>query len=301
MNWTDELDNFRQFLRLEKNFTPNSVKAYMNDMEKLVNFFELRGNSPAPEEVKIDDLREFLVYLGEEKIAPRTQSRITSGIKAFYKYLLIEEKIEVDPTTLLETPKVGRKLPEVLSLQEIDAIINSIDTTKLDGIRNRAMLETLYSCGLRVSELVNLKISECVFDEGYIRVTGKGRKQRLVPLGMKAIAEINNYIAGCRRFLNVAQKDQDVLFLNKNGEKLSRIMVFKVIKEHAKKAGITKNISPHTFRHSFATHLLDGGANLRAVQEMLGHESIVTTEIYTHVDSNYLRDTINLYHPRSRQ
>jgi integrase/recombinase XerD len=241
----------------------------------------------------------MIEWVNNKGISPRTQARIISGIKSFYKYLLIEEKIDRDPTALLETPKVGRKLPEILSVEEIDTIINAVDTKKPEGQRNKAILETLYSCGLRVSELIDLKISNLFFESGFVKIEGKGSKERLVPISTKAIKEINLYLSEYRRNLKVHTDHEDILFLNRRGKKLSRVMIFTIIKNITKKLGFEKNISPHTFRHSFATHLIDGGANLRAVQEMLGHESIITTEIYTHLDKEYLKNTIIQYHPRS--
>jgi len=232
-------------------------------------------------------------------ISPRTQARIISGIKSFYKFLLIEEKVEKDPTALLEAPRVGRKLPEILTVEEIDTVINAVDTRKPEGQRNKAILETLYSCGLRVSELIDLKISNLFFESGFVKIEGKGNKERLVPISTKAIKEINLYLGEYRRTLKIHPSHEDILFLNRRGKKLSRVMIFTIIKNITKKLNIAKNISPHTFRHSFATHLIDGGANLRAVQEMLGHESIITTEIYTHLDKEYLKNTITQYHPRT--
>lgn len=300
MKWDDSIKGFEEYLRLEKGLSLNSVNAYINDVNKLVDFLlknDFKGITP--QKVKLNHLKGFLEWLNENGVSPRTQARTISGIKSYYKYLLIEEKITSDPTALLESPKIGRKLPDVLTLNEIDALINAIDATKSEGQRNKAILETLYSCGLRVSELVDLKVSDLHFDQGYIKVEGKAGKERLVPVSPRAIAEINNYFEGYRRTLHITPLANDVLFLNRRGQKLSRVMIFTIIKNLAAKINLNKKISPHTFRHSFATHLIEGGADLRAVQEMLGHESILTTEIYTHIDRDYLKDTINQYHPRS--
>jgi integrase/recombinase XerD len=265
----------------------------------LVQFIREKGYQLSPEDVTLNNLKEMMEWVTEKGISPRTQARIISGIKSFYKFLLIEEKIDRDPTALLESPKIGRKLPQILSVEEIDAIINAIDTKKPEGQRNKAILETLYSCGLRVSELIELKISNLFFESGFIKIEGKGNKERLVPISTKAIKEINLYLSEYRRNLKIHSDSEDVLFLNRRGRKLSRVMIFTIIKNLVSKLGLTKNVSPHTFRHSFATHLIDGGANLRAVQEMLGHESIITTEIYTHLDKEYLKNTMIQFHPRS--
>lgn len=299
MKWDDSIKGFEEYLRLEKGLSQNSVNAYINDVKKLVDFLKDDFKGVTPQKVKLNHLKGFLEWLNGNGVSPRTQARTISGIKSFYKYLLIEEKITSDPTALLEAPKVGRKLPDVLTLNEIDALIDAIDATKAEGQRNKAILETLYSCGLRVSELVDLKVSDLHFDQGYIKIEGKGGKERLVPVSPRAIAEINKYFEGYRRTLNIMSSAVDVLFLNRRGQKLSRVMIFTIIKNLATKINLNKKISPHTFRHSFATHLIEGGADLRAVQEMLGHESILTTEIYTHIDRDYLKDTINQYHPRS--
>jgi integrase/recombinase XerD len=299
MNWETEIEGFRTYLRVERGLSDNSIHAYVTDLTKLVQYLRNTGFNIGPEEVVLNNLKTMMKDITERGISPRTQARIISGIKSFYKYLLIEEKIEKDPTALLEAPRVGRKLPEVLTVEEIDSIINSIDTKKSEGQRNKAILETLYSCGLRVSELIDLKISNLFFESGFVKIEGKGSKERVVPISTKAIKEINLYIGEYRRTLKVSSIDEDVLFLNRRGKKLSRVMIFTIIKNLVKKVGINKNISPHTFRHSFATHLIDGGANLRAVQEMLGHESIITTEIYTHLDKEYLKNTIVQFHPRS--
>ena len=299
MKWEDSKKGFENFLRLEKSLSQNSIAAYVNDINKLMVFLDDNFKKLAPEKVKLNHLRSFVEHLNDRGVSPRTQARTISGIKSFFKYLLIEGKIQGDPTTLLESPKIGRKLPDVLTLEEIDVIIDAVDLNKPEGQRNKAMLETLYSCGLRVSELVNLKVTNLFFEQGFVKVEGKAEKERLVPVSPKAIAEINKYLAGYRKTLKISPESENVLFLNRRGKKLSRVMIFTIIKNLAQKVGMDKKISPHTFRHSFATHLISGGADLRAVQEMLGHESILTTEIYTHLDRDYLKSTITQFHPRS--
>jgi len=296
MGWKHAIDDYVNFLRLEKSLSENSISAYCNDIDKLRQFAE--GKGVEPEFITRKDLEEFLSELHELGLNKRSQSRILSGIRGFFKYLILEDVIENDPTELLESPKIGRKLPEVLSIEEIDALEAAIDLSKPDGHRNRAIIETLYSCGLRVSELVSLRLTDLFFNEGFIRIIGKGDKERLVPIGSKAINDINQYLSQ-RNGVNarIDPDYRDIVFLNRWGRKLTREMVFTIIKKCAKLAGINKNISPHTLRHSFATHLVEGGADLRAVQEMLGHESIQTTEIYTHLDNQYLRETIMMFHP----
>lgn len=297
MSWKSAIDDYVNYLRLEKSLSENSVAAYTNDVSKLQEYGESIGIEP--ESITLEQIQNFLAGLHDMGLNKRSQTRILSGVRGFYKYLLIEEVIDVDPTELVESPKIGRKLPEILSTDEIDAMEASIDMSKKEGARNRAIIETLYSCGLRVSELVNLKLTDLHFDDGYIRVIGKGDKERLVPIGGKAIHDIRLYIQQRNGVdYTVAPDAQNVLFLNRFGQKLTRVMVFTLIKSCAQHAGITKNISPHTLRHSFATHLVEGGADLRAVQEMLGHESITTTEIYTHLDREYIRNTILQFHPR---
>ena len=297
MGWIAAIEDYISFLRAEKSLSENSVSAYRTDMEKLRVYADSVGVEP--ESITHDHLQNFLAYLHDLGLNKRSQSRILSGVRGFYKYLLIEEVIDSDPTELIESPKIGRKLPEFLTIAEIDAMQAAIDLSKSNGHRNKAIIETLYSCGLRVSELVNLKLTELFFDDGYIRVIGKGNKERLVPIGHKAIKDINQYLQQ-RNDVNsrIDEEDKNIVFLNRWGRQLTREMVFTIIKKYAKLAGITKNISPHTLRHSFATHLVEGGADLRAVQEMLGHESIQTTEIYTHLDREYLRETILKFHPR---
>ncbi len=299
MKWDDSKKGYENYLKLEKSLSQNSVAAYINDITKLAEFLEANFKRMTPEKVKLQHLKSFVEDLNAKGVSPRTQARTISGIKSFFKFLLIEEKIVSDPTSLLESPKVGRKLPEVLSMEEIDNLIDAIDLSKPEGQRNKAMLETLYSCGLRVSELVNLKLTNLFFEQGFIKVEGKAGKERLVPISKNGILEINKYLNEKRKTLKISKESENILFLNKRGKKLSRVMVFTIIKNLAAKIGIEKKISPHTFRHSFATHLINGGADLRAVQEMLGHESILTTEIYTHLDRDYLKSTINQFHPRS--
>jgi len=299
MNWESEIKGFKAYLKLEKSLADHTIEAYISDLSKLVEFFEIKGIETSLDKVQLTDLTAFIMWLNELGLSARSQARIISGIKSFYRYLLMDDVIDTDPTSLLESPKIGRKLPEVLSVEEIDLLISQIDLSKPEGQRNKAMLEVMYSCGLRVSELIGLKLSNVYLDKGFIRVTGKGSKERLIPIGRKAVKEIEMYFPD-RNSLPVIQKDsEDILFLNRRGKKLTRVMIFTLIKQYTQSAGIKKNISPHTFRHSFATHLIDGGADLRAVQEMLGHESILTTEIYTHLDRHYLRDAIIRFHPRS--
>ena len=299
MKWEDSKKGFESFLRLEKGLSANSIAAYINDINKLMTYADEELKKLSPEKVKLNHLKKFVEWINDKGVSPRTQARTISGIKSFYKYMLIEGKISSDPTTLLESPKIGRKLPDVLTIEEIDLMIDTVELSKAEGQRNKAMLETLYSCGLRVSELVNLKISNLSFDQGYIKVEGKSNKERLVPVSEKAIEEINKYTSVYRKTLKISKESEDILFLNRRGKKLSRVMIFTIIKNLAIKAGFQKKISPHTFRHSFATHLIMGGADLRAVQEMLGHESILTTEIYTHLDRDYLKTTLQQFHPRS--
>ncbi|MGB0404271.1 MAG: site-specific tyrosine recombinase XerD [Salibacteraceae bacterium] len=294
------INGFKAYLQLERSLSENSVMAYVSDVEKLVSFLHHEKNGLSLTKVTLNDLRAFLIYLNGFEIAARTQSRIISGIKAFYKYQLLENLSNDDPSELLEAPRLGRKLPITLSIAEIDSIESVIDLSTPEGTRNKAIIETLYSCGLRVSELVNLKISNLYFNEGFVRVIGKGDKERLVPIGSAAIKFINIYLNEIRVHINIQKADEDTLFLNRRGKKLTRVMIFTIVKRLVEKAGIDKVISPHSFRHSFATHLVEGGADLRAVQEMLGHESITTTEIYTHLDREYLRDTILEFHPRGK-
>ena len=291
------INKYNTWLRLEKGLSSNTIEAYADDLNKLFQFVENEGLEIL--QLRYADLQQFVAQLSDIGISPRSQARIISGIKSFYHFLLLEDYLRTDPTELLESPKIGMKLPEVLSVEEVNRIIGSIDLSLPAGQRNRAMLEVLYSCGLRVSELIRLNYSDIYFDEEFIRVEGKGKKQRLVPISQAAIHEIKNYLYTRRQI--IAQKGfEDILFLNQRGTGLSRVMVFYVIKQHAEFAGISKTISPHTFRHSFATHLLEGGANLRAIQLMLGHEKITTTELYTHIDREFLRKEILMYHPRNK-
>lgn len=299
MNWVETKKGYETFLRLEKSLSQNSVSAYVNDINKLILFFEEHFPGVAPDSVKLVQLRKFVEWMNEKGVSPRTQARTISGIKSFYKYLLIEEVVENDPTTLLESPKIGRKLPDVLNDEEINGLIDSIDLGKPEGLRNKAILETLYSCGLRVSELVNLRLSNLHFEQEFVKIAGKGEKERLVPISKRAIEHIKKYMTGYRKKLKIEKSSENILFLNRRGRKLSRVMIFTIIKNLAEKNSMDKSISPHTFRHSFASALVQGGADLRAVQEMLGHESILTTEIYTHLDKEFLKETVNKYHPRA--
>jgi integrase/recombinase XerD len=277
----------------------NSVDAYIHDVEKLTQYFEIAGITIPPEKVELHHLQEFLIWINGLGMTTTTQSRVISGLKGFYKYLLLENLIQVEPTEKLDSPKIVRKLPSTLNIIEINNLISAIDLSTPEGERNRAMLETLYGCGLRVSELINLRISNLYFHEGFIKVIGKGDKERLVPIGSVAMRQIQIYLSTVRIHVPVKKGQEDFVFLNRRGNRLSRIMVFTIIRDLAEKIGLKKQVSPHTFRHSFATHLVEGGADLRAVQEMLGHESITTTEIYTHLDREYLRSAIIQYHPRS--
>jgi integrase/recombinase XerD len=298
MIWQNYIIGFKGYLKLEKSLSDNSIDAYIHDIEKLAQFFLISKKRIPPENVTLNDLKEFIYWINDLGLSAKSQARIISGLKSFYRYLILEDIICKNPAELLESPKIGRKLPDILSIKDIDKIIGAIDISKPEGMRNKAMIETLYSCGLRVSELVNLKISNLYFNDGFLKITGKGNKERLVPIGNIAIKFIKIYLDEYRKTIDIKKGCSDILFLNNRGQGISRVMVFLIIKELAKKTGIKKSISPHTFRHSFATHLIEGGADLRAVQEMLGHESITTTEIYTHLDRDYLRETILLFHPR---
>ena len=295
--WEPYKKGFKAYLQLEKSLSENSVDAYIHDIEKLTQFLSINKEEKSPREIELGDLEVFLKWINELGMTPASQARIISGLRSFYRFCLQEQISETDPTSLLEAPKLAKHLPDTLSYNEIEKIISSLDVSTPEGMRNKAIIETLYSCGLRVSELVNLKLSCLYFDVGYVRITGKGDKERLVPIGSAAIKYIKIYVDNIRVHLDIIPGNEDVVFLNRRGRKLSRVMIFMIIKEAAKIAGISKNISPHTFRHSFATHLVEGGADLRAVQEMLGHESITTTEIYTHLDREYLRDTLQQFHP----
>jgi len=298
MEWNTAIDEFRSYLKLEKSLSSNSVDAYIGDITKLRNFTGLIPASPGPDQVDISHLREFVKWLDSFNLNNRTLARIISGIRSFYRFMLLNDMIDNDPSALLDMPRTGRKLPDVLSVAEVDAVLSAVDLSSDLGQRNKAMIETIYSAGLRVSELVNLCISDIFFGEGFLKVTGKGDKERLVPVGSRALREIELYLPDRNR-IPVVKGHEDILFLNRRGRRLTRVMVFTIIRQLAEKASINKRISPHTFRHSFATHLIEGGADLRAVQEMLGHASIITTEIYTHLDREYLRDAIIRFHPRS--
>jgi integrase/recombinase XerD len=295
--WEPYKKGFKAYLQLEKSLSGNSIEAYMRDIEKLTQYLQHAGTLKTPSEIRLNDLQHFIKWIGELGISATSQARIISGVKSFYKYCLIEHITNADPTTLLESPKIKKGLPDTLSFDEIENIIAQIDLSKPEGGRNKAMLEMLYSCGLRVSELVNLKISQLYFDVGFIRVVGKGDKERLIPVGSSAVKYVKIYLKNIRVHIPVKPGNEDIVFLNRRGSKLTRVMIFLIIKDLAKKAGIKKTISPHTFRHSFATHLVEGGADLRAVQEMLGHESITTTQIYTHLDREFLRKTLEEFHP----
>jgi integrase/recombinase XerD len=295
--WEPYKKGFKAYLQLEKSLSDNSVEAYLRDIDKLIQFLQEKKILKNPDELALKDLQQFIKWTAQLGMTATSQARMISGIRTFYKYCQVENISKKDPTILLEAPKLKRALPDVLSFEEIENIIAQIDLSKPEGGRNKAILETLYSCGLRVSEVVNLKISQLYLDVGFIRVIGKGDKERLVPVGSSAIKYINIYKNDIRVHIPVKPGHEDILFLNNRGTKMSRVMIFLVIKDLAKKAGIKKNISPHTFRHSFATHLIEGGADLRAVQEMLGHENITTTEIYTHLNRDFLRKTLEQFHP----
>ncbi len=297
LTWKTSFKNFENYLRLEKSLSENSIEAYLNDTRKLEEFITRSDNNSGPSSVTYSDLKKFINWFGSDNQNARTQSRVLSGIRAFYKFLLIDGEIKENPSSLLESPKIGLKLPEVLSVDEIDRIVGVIDLSKPEGHRNKAIVETLYGCGLMVTELVNLRLTDIHSGEGFVSVTGKGNKQRLVPISNKALKEIDLYKIDRSRLPVIY--DGNVVFLNRRGRKLTRAMIFTIIRDLAGKAGIVKKISPHTFRHSFATHMIEAGADLRAVQEMLGHESIMTTEIYTHIDRSFLRDTLIMFHPRS--
>jgi integrase/recombinase XerD len=300
-NWPVYYIRFKQFLQLERSLSKNSIDAYEDDLKKLQNFSELYLSSQSPDKYTFKQLQDFIEWVAKIGFSAATQARVISGIKTFYKFLLLENDINQSPAELLETPKIARKLPVFLSVEEIDKMLGCIDRSLPEGERNYSMLETLYSCGLRVSELISLKITDLHLNENYIKVTGKGNKERLVPIGKNASKLISNYILQIRSKLEPKKGSEDILYLNRRGASLSRVMVFYIIKELAQLAGIKKVLSPHSLRHSFATHLVEGGADLRAVQEMLGHESITTTEIYTHLDRQFLRDNILSFHPRNKK
>jgi integrase/recombinase XerD len=297
--WDRYIKDFVSFLKIEKGLAENSIFAYQNDVSKLLDF--ALSKKLTVTDLTYDHLKEFVAELYDLGLSARSQARIISGIKQFFGFLLLEDVLQDDPSELLEMPKIGRKLPEVLSIEEIDQLIAAVDLSKNEGHRNRAIIETLYSCGLRVSELVNLRFSDLYFEEGFIRVIGKGNKERLVPVSPSVEKEIRIYNDHIRRHQTIQQGNENIVFLNRRGAKLTRVMIFTIIKDLAAAIGLQKTISPHTFRHSFATHMIEGGANLRAVQEMLGHESITTTEIYTHLDQRFLRDAIITFHPRNTE
>lgn len=297
--WKSNINDFKYYLQVEKSLSENSVISYESDIHKLMSFIEMFYPAKKPSDVTLQNLQEFLKYISDFHFTETTQSRIISGIKHFYKFLILENYIQTSPAELLETPRVKRKLPVFLSVEEIDLMLSFIDRSTPEGERNLAMLETMYSCGLRVSELISLKLSDLHINDGFISVIGKGDKQRLIPIGKSALRLIDNYLTHHRNHIKIKKNNEDMIFLSKRGTPITRQMVFYVIKDLAEKAGIKKPLSPHTFRHSFATHLVEGGADLRAVQEMLGHESITTTEIYTHLDQYFLRENILSYHPRN--
>ncbi len=301
MNWQSWLNGFRNYLRLERSLSDNSIEAYLTDTAKLLQYLEAKGEAKPPNKVAQSDLTGFVQWIGSLEVSQRTQARIISGIRAFFRYLLMEDVITLNPAANLEVPRMSRKLPEVLSIQDIEKIIEAIDMSGPHAHRNRAIIETLYGCGLRVSELVNLKISGINLREEFLVITGKGDKQRLVPLGSQARKHIMLYMDTERRQTPAIKGHEDFVFLNRLGRQLSRVMIFTLVKNLCRDAGINKTVSPHTFRHSFATHLVEGGADLRAVQDMLGHESITTTEIYTHLNREYLRENLLSFHPRAKK
>ena len=297
MSWKSIIKGYENYLKIEKSLSVNTVDAYVRDINKMDDFFNAEDSKKKMNSINHEDFQNYLAYLNKLKINARSQSRVISSIRSFFKYLMIEKIIDHNPSELLENPKTGKKLPEFLTIDEIDSLVSQIDRSKPDGERNIAILEVLYGCGLRVTELIELKISEIYWKEGFIRIIGKGNKERLVPLGRIASKHLKIYLSDIRVHKKINNQFVDHVFINKNGKKLSRVMIFKIIKKLTEKAGIRKNVSPHTLRHSFATHLVEGGADLRAVQEMLGHQSITTTEIYTHLDKNYLKQNILDYHP----
>lgn len=300
-DWKTNIHDFKYYLQVEKSLSENSVISYESDIYKLRVFIEMYHPTVTPSQVKLQHLKDFLKYLSEFHFTETTQSRIISGIKHFFKFLVLENHSQRSPAELLESPRTKRKLPVFLNVEEIDLMLSFIDRSTPEGERNLAMLETMYSCGLRVSELISLKLSDLHINDGFISVIGKGDKQRLIPIGKSALNLINNYVKNHRHHINIKKNSIDMIFLSKRGNPITRQMVFYIIKDLAEKSGIKKELSPHTFRHSFATHLVEGGADLRAVQEMLGHESITTTEIYTHLDQHFLRENILSYHPRNKQ
>lgn len=300
MNWSPYTKGFHAFLKLEKSLSKNSVEAYGRDLEKLIQYLDYHHLDLQPADIQLSHLQDFLKWINQLGMSARTQARVISGLKSFYKYLLLENIIRSNPAELLETPRIGRVLPDTLNIEDINRLFEAIDLSTPEGERNKTILEFLYGCGLRVSELTDLKISDIRFNEGFISVIGKGNKQRLVPVGNSALKQLNIFLHQVRSHIIIQKGQEDFIFLNNRGKKITRVMIFYIVKNLAEKAGIRKTISPHTFRHSFATHLIEGGADLRAVQEMLGHASITTTEIYTHLDSDYLRSNILQFHPRAK-
>ncbi|MEX1001996.1 MAG: site-specific tyrosine recombinase XerD [Crocinitomicaceae bacterium] len=299
-SWIKYKKDYRTYLKIEKSLSPNSVEAYLRDFDKLTQFLEAASSEKKPQQIELSDLQKMIRWISELGISARSQARIISGIRNFFFFLILENEIEQDPSELLELPKIGKKLPEVLSIEEIDELKSAIDMSKQEGHRNRAIIETLYSCGLRVSELINLQITNIYSEEGFMRVIGKGNKERLVPLSPSVIKEIDIYQTLVRVHQDIKTGHEDFVFLNRRGAQLTRVMIFTIIKQLSEEIGLKKRISPHTFRHSFATHMVEGGANLRAVQEMLGHESISTTEIYTHLSNDVLKEAIISFHPRNK-
>lgn len=299
MDWQNAIKDYTYYLQFEKAFSENTISAYIADINKLAQYLELNNINALPVNIENSHIKQFLEWAYDLGMTSKSQARVLSGIKSFFKFLVLDDIIETNPATFIDTPRIEKKLPTFLSLIEIDKIIESIDLTKAEGQRNKAIIETLYSCGLRVSELINMKLSHSYFDKQFIKITGKGDKQRLVPISNSAIIEIKKYFAEYRNNLKIKPDSEDIVFLNRRGGQLTRVMIFTIVKQLVKIANIKKNVSPHTFRHSFASHLIEGGADLRAIQEMLGHESITTTEIYTHLDREYLRSEIINFHPRS--
>jgi integrase/recombinase XerD len=301
MSWQTAIKSFHSYLKIERSLAGNSVEAYIRDVEKLKDFVEITNLGLLPEQMKGKNLQDFVLFLQQFGLESASQARLMSGLRAFYKYLLVTDKINEDPTELLETPRLSRKLPAVLTYHEVQLLFQNIDLSEPQATRNRAMLEVIYACGLRVSELVDLRLTNLFLDIGFLKIIGKGNKERIVPIGEEAIKHLSFYLKTERVHFKTDKANDNIVFLNRRGKKLSRVMIFLIIKDLVEKAGINKVVSPHTFRHSFATHLLEGGADLRAIQDMLGHESITTTEIYTHLDVEYLKETIMTFHPRNKK
>jgi integrase/recombinase XerD len=301
MNWNESIEDFSTYLKLEKSLSPLSIDAYLHDIKKLENHIRLiRKKTTIPEKITSEDLKLFLEWLNETGMSAKSQARIVSGIKAFFRYLLLEDYVEDNPASLIEAPRISKNLPQVLTVEEIDNMISAIDLSTPLGHRNKAIIETMYGCGLRVSELCQLRLSNIYFDKSFVRIIGKGNKERLIPINPSAMKSIQHYVDGSRRQITIAKEAVDNVFVTTRGKPISRVMIFNIIKKTAADAGINKNISPHSLRHSFATHLIEGGADLRAIQEMLGHASITTTEIYTHLDKHFLKENIISYHPRNQ-